>query len=128
MNVENENELKRACEQGCKEIVVTNPELANQVYNAYAMNNHTAVRNKNLGSLGLLAGLIGVGLALPTGGASLGLTSLASSVAATSLELGTAETLFLATTTTALIMGMTSGGYDVEMDYQKNRLILRKRR
>lgn len=118
IEVKTRDELKRAQKSGCQEIIVLG-HLAKEIYNARVLK---AMSKAAIGSL-LAIGGIGAATAIPTGGLSIGLASvLALPVAGVSTE-----TLLLLAALGSVLVAIVNE-YDMEYDFKRNRLILKKRR
>ena len=118
IEVKTRDELKRAQKSGCQKIIVLG-HLAKEIYNARVLK---AMSKAAIGSL-LAIGGIGAATAIPTGGLSIGLASvLALPVAGVSTE-----TLLLLAALGSVLVAIVNE-YDMEYDFKRNRLILKKRR
>ena len=118
IEVKTRDELKRAQKSGCQEIIVLG-HLAKEIYNARVLK---AMSKAAIESL-LAIGGIGAATAIPTGGLSIGLASaLALPVAGISTE-----TLLLLAALGSVLVAIVKE-YDMEYDFKRNRLILKKRR
>lgn len=118
VEVRTKDELKMAQQSGYEEIVVLG-NLAKEIYQArvFKTMSKTAV-----GTLLEITG-IGAATAIPTGGLSVGVASaLALPVAGVSTE-----TLLLLVALGSVLVAIVKE-YDMEYDFKRNRLILRKRR
>lgn len=118
VEVRTKDELKMAQQSGYEEIVVLG-NLAKEIYQARVFK---TMSKTAIGSL-LAIGGIGAATAIPTGGLSIGLASaLALPVAGVSTE-----TLLLLAALGSVLVAIVNE-YDMEYDFKRNRLILKKRR
>lgn len=118
VEVRTKDELKQAQQYGCEEIVVIGT-LAKEIYQARVL------KTMSKTAINTLLGVAGIGAlaAIPTGGLSIGLTSaLALPVAGLSTE-----TIFLLMALGSVLVAIVKE-YDMEYDFRRGRLILKKRR